>query len=549
MKLGRFSQLVLTAALTVALLLLAACGATPAASTATPAVAATDAPTAAATTAAAAPTNTVAAATPTTAAPQATATLAAAASPTVAVTAEGTAAAEGTPAAAGEGIVGQWEGAITIQGQDLGILVSFVAADGGYTGTMDVPAQSAADLPLANVTYEAPSVHFEAFSGDRLAIFAGEFTNANTITGDFSQAGFEGAFTLTRAAVVEAEPVLYRQEEVTFTNADASLAGTLTLPEGDGPFPAVVLISGSGQQNRDEEVLGFKVFGTIADYLTRQGIAVLRYDDRGIGGSTGDVEQATSEDFAQDALAAVQFLAARDDISPLSIGLIGHSEGGIIAPMVANQSDDVSYVVLLAAPAMPGDDLLMEQVRLIYESSGASQAEVDAAVAQQQELLQAIDAGEGSEEWSAIGTRTATQLRATVEALPTADRGALGDIDAFVTEGAAASLAAANTPWLRYFLTYDPVPAMEELDVPVLALYGSKDVQVAAPSNSAAMRAALEASGNSDATVEVLQDANHLFQMADTGSPDEYASLPKEFVPGFLDVIAGWILEHEQTAG
>ena len=171
---------------------------------------------------------------------------------------------------------------------------------------MDIPLQSATDLPLDSISYEPPAVHFEAFGGEPPGRLRGQMPDADTISGSFTQAGYEGTFSLTRVAVAEASPVPYAQEEVTFSHDDVTLAGTLTLPEGSGPFPAVVLISGSGQQNRDEEVFGFKVFGVIADYLTRKGIAVLRYDDRGVGGSTGEVENATSEDFAADALAAVE---------------------------------------------------------------------------------------------------------------------------------------------------------------------------------------------------------------------------------------------------
>ncbi len=267
--------------------------------------------------------------------------------------------------AAPSSLEGNWEGNIKVAGQDIGMVIRFTGTGGEAKGMMDIPTQSARDLPLSKVDLSAPKVHFEAFSGQQLAVYDGQVQEDGSIAGVFTQAGYTGAFTLKRVAArvaPTAVPVPYKQEEVTVKNGATSLAGTLTLPPDGGPFPAVVLISGSGAQNRDEEVFGFQPFRLIADHFTRNGIAVLRMDDRGVGGSTGDVANATSEDFAGDIAAAVAVLKSRPDINPKQIGLLGHSEGGIIAPMVADRSSDVAYVILMAGPGLSGGQVVVQQL-------------------------------------------------------------------------------------------------------------------------------------------------------------------------------------------
>ena len=354
------------------------------------------------------------------------------------------------------------------------------------------------------------------------------------------RADYTGAFTLKRAAAKAAPtavPVPYKQEEVTVKNGAASLAGTLTLPPAGGPFPAVVLISGSGAQNRDEEVFGFQPFRLIADHFTRNGIAVLRMDDRGVGGSTGDVANVTSEDFAGDIAAAVAMLKGRPDINPKQIGLLGHSEGGIIAPMVADRSSDVAFVILMAGPGLSGGQIVVQQLADILKAQGQPQAAIDQAVAQQKQVVQAVATGEG---WDAVKTLLRPQAQAQIAALPADQRTALGDEQAAVEKTVQAQVDMLNSPWYKFFITYDPAPALSKVKVPVLALFGGKDVQVAAAPNEQAIKAALAQGGNTRVTSKVYPDANHLFQPATTGGVDEYAKL-KTFVPGLLDDMVEWI--------
>lgn len=435
---------------------------------------------------------------------------------------------------------GQWEGSIEVAGQNIDIIVKFQDSGSELKAWLDIPAQGVKDNVLNNVKPDGNKIHFEAFGGPRNAVFDGELGTDGSIAGKFQQANYLGTFVVQRetsAQPTAVSEVPYKQEEVTFKNGDVTLGGTLTTPSSGGPFPVVILISGSGQQNRDEEVFGFKPFALIADHFTRNGIAVLRYDDRGIGASTGDATNATSEDFAGDALAAVNLLKTRSDINPKQIGLMGHSEGGIIAPMVANNSPDVAFIILLAGPGVRGDLLIERQAVDVLKATGASQEQIDTAAANQKRTIEVMRTGQG-QDWLEAELRN--QIRQQIEAMPEEQRKAFSDIDKAVEDGVQSQMAALLSPWFKFFVNYDPAPALEKLQVPVLAVFGGKDVQVAAEPNEQAVKAALERGNNSRATLKTYPTANHLFQPATTGGPDEYTKL-KEFVPSFLDDTVKWI--------
>ncbi len=328
-------------------------------------------------------------------------------------------------------VVGRWEGQISIAGQALDIVVHFAEQDGVLSGTIDVPQQGAAS-PWTTSPYDPPQIEFTMLPDPQKAAFAGQIVDTDTITGTFSQAGYEGTFDLTRAeevATPDAPPVPYTEEEVTFQNGEITLAGTLSIPEGDGPFPAVLLISGSGAQDRNENVFGFEVFRTLADALTRNGVAVLRYDDRGVGGSSAGGPDDTSVDYADDVLAGVEMLSQRPEIDPAHIGLLGHSEGGIIAPMVANESDKVAFVILMAGPSVPGDQISAAQLRLIMQADGATPDQLAQAEARQQKMLAAVRTGEG---WDALEAEVRAELQTSIDALPEAQRSQIPDIPAYI---------------------------------------------------------------------------------------------------------------------
>jgi uncharacterized protein len=317
-------------------------------------------------------------------------------------------------------------------------------------------------------------------------------------------------------------PFPYQAEDVAYANRKSpgvDLAGTLTLPSGKGPFPAVVLITGSGAQDRDETLVGHKPFLLLADALTRRGVAVLRVDDRGVGGSTGASPSNTSADFATDVEAGVAFLRSRPDIDGRRIGLLGHSEGGVIGPMVAQKDPSIAFVVMLAGPALPGREIIASQARDLALASGATAEAAQSIYQLQDHILQAVI---GAPDDAALVQRVNEVMRTAGQRPPPP-----------------AQLQALGSPWYRYFITYDPAPALRSLKVPVLALVGSKDVQVPASANIPALKAAL--AGNRRAEVVELAGLNHLFQTAGSGSPAEYAAISETMAPSALGLIVDWV--------
>lgn len=450
------------------------------------------------------------------------------------------------PISAQNQLVGNWEGAISIMGSELGIMVVFEQAGEGLAAQIDIPQQGAMGLALANVRHDDPVVHFELPAPQGTAVFEGERTG-DLIAGTFTQAGIAGTFTLSRGVdatedlAQPEQPAPYREEEVSFANGNITLAGTLTIPPSGGPFPAVVMITGSGAQNRDEELFGFKPFRMIADHFTRNGIAVLRYDDRGVGGSTGSVSESTSEDFAGDVQAAIRHLRERTEIDAARIGLVGHSEGGIVAPMVAVRDDSVAFIVLMAGTSVSGETILYAQGEAILRANGGTDAQLRDQRNMQSRTFEVIRTGEGMTELEADVRQ---QARAGIDSLPPDQRAAIVDVDAAVDAQVKGQLDAIRSRWFRFFLDYDPAVALEQVKVPVLALFGELDLQVPPEVNREPMADALARSGNPDVTMHTFPRANHLFLTATTGSPNEYPTMEKEFVPGFLEMMTEWILER-----
>jgi len=440
-------------------------------------------------------------------------------------------------------LIGYWKGDIAIMGTNLGIMVEVTPEGDSLKATIDIPQQSAAGLALKNIRYTHSTVHFELPAGPGIAIFDGVL-NGDSITGAFTQSSFKGTFALARSdkpvseQEAEGQPP-YKQEEVTFQNGDVTLAGTLTLPEKEGACPAVILITGSGPQNRDEEIFGFKPFRLIADHLTRNGIAVLRCDDRGIGGSTGDIATSTTADFATDVETAVTFLRARKDIDTTHIGLIGHSEGGLVAPIVAAKDPQIAFIVLLAGPAYRGDTIILAQLARIMKAGGADEGTIQSQLTMQRKVFATLQSDQG---WDELRAEMEAQFKEQIGVLPEEQRKSISNVDELMKTRVDASLAGVKTPWFRYFATYDPAPALSKLTTPVLALFGELDTQVPADMNKQGMKDAFKKGGVRDFTIKVMTKANHLFQSATTGAPDEYPKLEKKFVPGFLELITSWIV-------
>jgi pimeloyl-ACP methyl ester carboxylesterase len=423
------------------------------------------------------------------------------------------------------------------------VMIDLTPGDGGWKGAIDIPQQGAKGLPLEKIAVEGDHARFSISGVPGDPTFDGKLENG-AIKGTFTQGQASLAFHLGREAVQPPRrpqepqpPFPYQEEEVTYQNGDVKLAGTLSLPPGAGPFPAVVLISGSGAQNRNEELLGHKPFLVLADHLTRAGIAVLRVDDRGVGGSTGSTSDATSSDFAEDVLAGVRFLKGHARIAQDRIGLLGHSEGGLIAPLAATRSADVAFIVLLAGPGVPGYDLLPAQVEAIDRASGMPE---DKARKEGALTREALDLVRAEKDNAALRTRLAKLFKDHPEALDPKEIEAGGGLDAFTDK----QVKALSSPWFRFFIDYDPRPTLRKVKAPVLAVNGELDRQVLADQNLPAIEQALREGKNPDVTVRRLPGLNHLFQTAKTGSPQEYAQIEETMSPAVLDTVTHWIVER-----
>ena len=442
---------------------------------------------------------------------------------------------------------GDWSGSLVVSGTTLHLVVHFMPKpDGTLTATFDSVDQGAMGLTFTAAQVMGQKVHLDA-SGIG-ASFDGTLDAAGkTITGSWTQGGGALPLTLTRTNKAPAldrpqepkPPFPYTATDVTFPGGAAGvmLAGTLTVPPGAGPFPAVVLISGSGRNARNEEIVGHKPFLLLADTLTRRGIAVLRYDKRGVGQSTGSYAQATTEDFARDVQAAQSYLKTQPSIDPKRIGLLGHSEGGLIAPLVASRVPDVAFVVLLAGPGMEGEKILLAQSALIAKAEGASSQEIAEASALNKKVFDI------SEHEADPAVAKAKVEAVVLAALTPQEKKSIGDTAKF----AETQSREVVSPWMRYFLTYDPRPALEKTHCPVLALDGSHDLQVPPAEDLAAIASALKAGGNTQVTVQELPNLNHLFQTSKTGSPSEYGKITETMAPVALTTISDWIAAQTGT--
>ena len=442
---------------------------------------------------------------------------------------------------AADGVIGHWEGQIDIPGQPITVKIDLTNDQGEWTGTIDIPTQGAKGLPLSDIHVkendEGVHVKFSIRGVPGNPTFDGKRQDS-AISGTFSQGGATFGFQLSRESVKEPArpqapkpPFPYNIEEVAFQNGAVNLAGTLTLPKGDGPFPAVLLISGSGLQDRDETLVGHKPFWVLADHLSRAGIAVLRVDDPGIGQSTPHPKPPTTADFATDVEAGVAFLKQDDRMG--RIGLIGHSEGGLIATIVASRSNDVNFVVLMAGPGVPGAELLRKQNERIFDAAGIAGERKQNLLVLLDRLFPILTSEDMAEAERQQKVSEIVRKQLEINGTPPAEQD-----EAQVQMLVEQSL----TPWMRYFLTFDPRPALEKIRVPVLALNGELDVQVDAEQNLTAIAAALEKGGNQNVTVHRLPEHNHLFQRARTGLMNEYGAIEETLSPKVLDLIRDWVL-------
>jgi uncharacterized protein len=444
-----------------------------------------------------------------------------------------------------------WQGKLPIgNGIHYRFLLRLATTETGeILGKLDSLDEGFKGLKLSAITLDKARLAFELKMS--AAKYEGKLNKEGTESvGTWSQRGVKIPLTFTKTekpmAVLRPQtpkpPYPYKVEDVTYRNerANVILAGTVTSPAGKGPFPAVILISGSGAQDRDETILQHKPFLVLADHLTRRGIAVLRVDDRGVGRSTGNVATSTSEDFASDVLAGIAFLKSRDDVDPKRIGLIGHSEGGLIAPMVASRSTDVAFISMLAGTGLPGEQIMYLQGRLIGKALGADEKELVKQREIQQRLFDIIKSETDTEK---AHNRLLESTKKMLGDLPEDERKQAKDMEALLDS----QVKGLDSPWFRFFLTFDPRPTLAKVRCPVLALNGEKDLQVPAKENLQEIRHALERGGNTQATVKALPSLNHLFQTCKTGAVSEYGEIEETFAPVALQSISDWIIEQVRS--
>jgi fermentation-respiration switch protein FrsA (DUF1100 family) len=442
-------------------------------------------------------------------------------------------------------ISGIWTGKLALPNSlELTIVFNLSKDDSGnYTTTLDSPDQGAMGIPTEStiITEDSILIKIPVIKG----FYTGKiFYDEMKIEGKWSQGGLNLDLNVIKVEKLEGrnrpqepkEPFSYNSEEVLFENEkdNVVLAGTLTYPKEGKNFPAVIMISGSGGQDRNEEILGHKPFLVIADYLTKNGIAVLRFDDRGIAQSTGDQLTATSEDFAKDVLAAVNFLRSRNEIDKSKIGLIGHSEGGMIAPLVAVQSADVSFIVMMAGLGIPGDSILYLQGELIQRAEGTSEEEIQKSVKLQREVFSIVINSNNEEK---LDKELREKFNDEYEKMTEEEKSKLGDPEVYLDM----QIKTITSPWFKYFLRFDPVPVLEKVKCPVLAINGEKDLQVPPKENLSAIESALKKGGNDNFEVAMLPGLNHLFQTSQTGKISEYGTIEETISPIALQTMLEWI--------
>lgn len=440
-----------------------------------------------------------------------------------------------------QAISGSWKGTLKVQGQALPLVFHVQQKEGQWTGQMDSPQQGAKGIPLDVVTWTGDLLQLQLKAAGLQ--YEGKIQPDKSLKGTFKQGPMEMALDLqydTEAANQAKRPQT-PQEPFPYTSTDVqiptstpgvTLAGTLTVPTGEGPFLAVVLISGSGPQDRNQTIMEHQPFWVIADHLTRQGIAVLRYDDRGVAQSTGDFSTATSADFAQDAEAAFLFLTQQKHIHPEKVGLLGHSEGGMIAPMVAATNKKVAFNILMAPPTIPVQQLMVLQNRVLGEQMGLNENQL--AINEKinagayQLINQYDDAQELEKQLKLFFTQIAQSQGVPQDQMETLMR---------------TQVQTLMSPWFRYFIKYNPEENFKQLTSPTLFLFGKNDRQVTFAENSAAAHQLVKQRPEWKATVVDFAQLNHLFQESTNGTPDEYALIEQTISPRVLTAITTFIHE------
>lgn len=449
---------------------------------------------------------------------------------------------------------GTWEGKLSVGPNTLRLVVHIKGEAGAYSATLDSPDQGAKGIPVSSVQQAGDSLHLEVAAAR--AKLSGRLLNDSTLSGQWQQGGAafpiemkKSASSNSAAAVLKrpqtpVPPFPYESKDVTYHNANRSIqfGATITKPFGTGPYPAVLLITGSGPQNRDEELFGHKPFAVMADDLTKRGFLVLRVDDRGVGQTTGDHRSATSRDFADDVKAGLAYLRSLPEVDKKKIGLLGHSEGGMIAQMVGAEEKDLAFLVMLAAPGIPVTELMTLQNEAVMLSAGVQKEAAKEYTGLYRQLVGAIAFAPADEAEKLTTTIVNNWTQKTPKEIVLATTG-ISD-EASKQKWVASFSKQLTNPWFHYFLKYNPDDYVKKLKTKVLALNGDRDIQVLSSANLAGLRASLKKSSAPHYDVVALEGLNHLFQRCQKCTVQEYGELEETIAPVALEAIGTWLVRE-----
>jgi len=431
-------------------------------------------------------------------------------------------------------IEGIWNGAIDLNGNELAIRITFSYTDGELDGTLDIPQQQAFNLPIEVTRAEGEEITFQFETGSGPAIFDGIWSEMDeSIIGEYVQNSLRFPFYLNKESRSGLPSSNQMETDVTLPTRAGVVGGTLLLQEN--PAPLIILLTGSGSQDRDETVVGFGVFNELSRQLFQNGFSSFRYDDRGIGTSTGESD-ATLKELAEDLVDIVSYLESEYGDQFIDVIFLGHSQGGLVASLAASETSPKG-IIFMATPFLSGDQIINEQIVVLSEAQGISEEIMNENLEYQEEIYEVVRTGSS---WETIEESLRNRLQEQINQLPDAQIESLGDLTGFIDSQINRQLSAAKSRWFKSMIEFQPAAALQELDVPLLALFGEKDMQVYPDSN---VREIVNIRGNSDINIEytVIPDANHLFQSAESGLPSEYGTLEREFADGLIDAIVEWL--------
>jgi pimeloyl-ACP methyl ester carboxylesterase len=441
-----------------------------------------------------------------------------------------------------DSLAGNWKGYINVHGHHLVNIMHFKKTESGYTGTIDIPQQNANGLHFQKIIVTVEdSVFLEFETGGGPGKYKGIFNTDSTITGNYYQNNLHFPFKIHRFKPDTAKS--YHHKDLIINKNDSiKIGGTLTWPEHQKAKQLVIMITGSGPENRNEELFGFKIFGQIADYLTKHGVATFRYDDRGVGESAGNLRQTSMEELASDVQTIVDYFSNKSDVTFKKIVLLGHSEGGMIAGRAAARNPKIDKVILMSSPAFSLSKVLPQQKRALEKANGVSDSTLKKDMIFERHFLKSLKSKKDSAKyWDAMINHMTEKLE---NELSDKQKKQIGDLHSYAEKNINRQFKLYQSPSLHSIMYYDPAKDLKQLDIPVLALFGKKDKQVLYKPNARRMRKALQQS-KADFSIKIIDHANHLYQHAETGSLAEYKTLPKKFTKGFLPTVLHWLKKTE----